>query len=38
MRMVLVVLMTWGVMGYVLVPDDLLDGTRGRLSFLVAGQ
>jgi hypothetical protein len=36
MKMLLLVLMTWGAMGYALVPDDILEKTQNSFNQIVA--
>jgi hypothetical protein len=36
MKMLFLVLLTWGAMGYALVPDDLLEKTQNSFNQIVA--
>lgn len=36
MRMVLVIVMTWGAMGYMLVPHNFFDDAQSNLGLLIA--
>jgi hypothetical protein len=38
MQMVFVILITWGVMGYVLVSEDMFDRSPSHLNTLIAAQ